>query len=65
MTSEEKINQRLDEFSEFMGYLIDNPSEIEKIPDGHVFHAKESHCSPAERIERLQEEDADLLRKAA
>jgi len=34
MTNEEKVTLDIERTGEFLRYLIDNPSEMEKIPDG-------------------------------
>ncbi|MCL2102096.1 MAG: hypothetical protein FWH22_10345 [Fibromonadales bacterium] len=34
MTNEEKVTLDIERASEFLRYLIDNPSEMEKIPNG-------------------------------
>jgi len=34
MTNEEKVTSDIERAGEFLRYLIDNPSEMEKIPNG-------------------------------
>jgi hypothetical protein len=53
MTNEEKVTLDIERAGEFLRYLIDNPSEMEKIPDG-------SHIRFVDSFENLDTEKSSI-----
>ena len=51
MTNEEKVTLDIERAGEFLRYLIDNPSEMEKIPNGsHIRFVDDFENSYAEKF---------------
>jgi hypothetical protein len=60
MTNDEKVALDIDRAGEFLRYLIDNPSEMEKIPSGATIRfpegeLQESHTKEVLNVRKVYE----------
>jgi hypothetical protein len=55
MTNEEAVANSIRQLGDFTMYLLDNPSEIDSLPD-YFELPSDDPCSPEERVAILQNE---------